>query len=237
MLGIIPMHALHNKNNENSIIPNRQIEQGDKQHCVIEDGFVYDNLSTISMALVLADINNLPSQLAYVDNNLFLGYRVPGDGNFVFHSLSLLINGNTTTSFFYRNIICTHIIHNWQIWEDQLLHSHTNNMTVELYQQHMINRNGWPTATEIQAAANLFGLSIHILLQQYSRCTLSSFNASYPTCIDILLSRNHFSTLKRVPPNTDSSFDILKNQLKRQGQQNKTSNNKKENCQPKLHHI
>jgi hypothetical protein len=92
--------ALHNKNNENSIIPNRQIEQGDKQHCVIEDGFVYDNLSTISMALVLADINNLPSQLAYVDNNLFLGYRVPGDGNFVFHSLSLLINGNTTTSFF-----------------------------------------------------------------------------------------------------------------------------------------
>jgi predicted nuclease of restriction endonuclease-like (RecB) superfamily len=36
--------ALHNKNNENSIIPNRQIEQGDKQHCVIEDGFVYDNL-------------------------------------------------------------------------------------------------------------------------------------------------------------------------------------------------
>jgi hypothetical protein len=27
--------------------------------------------------------------------------------------------------------------------------------------------------------------------------------------------------------NTDNSFDILKNQLKRQGQQNKTSNNKK----------
>jgi hypothetical protein len=36
-------------------------------------------------------------------------------------------------------------------------------MTVELYQQHMINRNGWATATEIQAAANLFGLNINIL--------------------------------------------------------------------------
>ena len=129
-----------------------------------------------------------------------------------FHSLSLLINGNTTTSFFYRNIICTHIIHNWQIWEDKIVHSHTNTMTVELYPQHMINRNGWATATEIEAAANLFaiGLNINIWLQQSSHCTLNSFNASSSTCIDILLSRNHFSPLKRVPPNTHNSFDILK---------------------------
>lgn len=79
---------------------------------------------------------------------------------------------------------------------------------------------------------NLFGLNINIWLQQSSHCTLSSFNVSSPTCIDILISQNHFSPLKRVPPNTDNSFEILKNQFKRQGQQNK-----KENCQPKLHHI
>jgi hypothetical protein len=106
----------------------------------------------------------LPSQLTYVDNNPFLSYSVPGDGNWFFHSPSLLINGNTTNSSFYRNIICTHIIHNWQIGEDKIVHSHTNNMTVELYQQHMINRNGWVTATEIEAAANLFGLNINIWL-------------------------------------------------------------------------
>jgi hypothetical protein len=69
-----------------------------------------------------------------------------------FVSLSLLKNGNTTNSSFYRNIICTHIIHNWQISEDKIVHSHTNNMTVELYQQHMINRNGCATATEIETA-------------------------------------------------------------------------------------
>jgi hypothetical protein len=41
--------------------------------------------------------------------------------------------------------------------------------------------------------------------------------------IPVSLSQDHhFSPLKRVPPNTDNSFDILKNQLKRQGQQNKT---------------
>jgi hypothetical protein len=65
-----------------------QIEQGE-QDCVIEDGVFHDNLSTNSMALVLADIKNLPSQLTYVDNNLFLSYSVPGDGNCFFHSLSL----------------------------------------------------------------------------------------------------------------------------------------------------
>ena len=107
-------------------------------------------------------------------------------------------------------------------------------MTVELYQQHMINRNGWATATEIQVAANLFGLNINIWLQQSSHCTLCSFNASSPTCIDILLSRNHFSQLKWVPPITDNSFDILKKQLKRQGQQNKTSNNKKRKLSTKI---
>ena len=154
-------------------------------------------------------------------------------GNWFFHWLSLLINGNTTNSSSYRNIICTHIIHSWQIWEDKFF-TPILVMTVELYQQHMINRNGLVTATAIEAAANLFGLNINIWLQQSSHCTLSSFNASSPTCIDILLSRNHFSPLKLVHPITDNSFDILKKQLKRQGQQNKTSNNKKRKLSTKI---
>ena len=83
-----------------------------------------------------------------------------------------------------------------------------------------------------------FGLNINIWLQQSSHCTLSSFNASSPTCIDILLPRNHCSPLKRVPHNTNNSFDILKNQLKREGQQNKTSNNnKKENSTKITPHL
>ena len=108
-------------------------------------------------------------------------------------------------------------------------------MTEELYQQHMINENGWATFTEIEAAANLFGLNINIWLQQSSHCT--SFNASSPTYIDILLSRNHFSPLKLVPPITDNSFDILKNSLKDRDSKTRHQIIKKENCQPKLHHI
>jgi hypothetical protein len=41
--------ALHNKNNETSIIPKPQIEQGDKQDCVIEDGVFH----VITLALAL----------------------------------------------------------------------------------------------------------------------------------------------------------------------------------------
>jgi hypothetical protein len=44
--------ALHNKNNEKSIIPNPQIEQGDKQDCVIENGDFHDKLSKNSMAFI-----------------------------------------------------------------------------------------------------------------------------------------------------------------------------------------
>jgi hypothetical protein len=111
------------KTNDKHVTQTRPIEPTANQNCVQQ--------------LVLADIKNLPSQLTYVDNNPFVSYSVPGDGNCFFHLLSLLINGNTTNSSFYRNIICKHIIHNWQIWEDKIVHSHTN-MTVELYQQRMI---------------------------------------------------------------------------------------------------
>jgi hypothetical protein len=44
--------ALHKKINEKSIIPNPQIEQGDKQDCAIEDGVFHDNLSKNSMAFI-----------------------------------------------------------------------------------------------------------------------------------------------------------------------------------------
>jgi hypothetical protein len=52
-------------------------------------------------------------------------------------------------------------------------------MTVELYQQHIINRNGWAMAMEIEAAANLFGLNINIWLQQSSHCTFKFIQCKF----------------------------------------------------------
>ena len=70
-------------------------------------------------------------------------------------------------------------VRSWQIWEENFFHSHTNNMTVELYQQHIINRNGWAMAMEIEAAANLFGLNINIWLQQSSHCTFKFIQCKF----------------------------------------------------------
>jgi hypothetical protein len=38
------------------------------------------------------------------------------------------------------------------------------------YQQHMINRNGWATATEIEAAANLLYGSEKFCLPKFANC-------------------------------------------------------------------
>ena len=58
--------ALHNKNNEKSIIPNPQIEQGGKQDCVIADGVFHDNLSKYSMAF----IDHIPSDFNSVNKTI-----------------------------------------------------------------------------------------------------------------------------------------------------------------------
>ena len=58
--------ALHNKNNEKSIIPNPQIEQGDKQDCVIKDGVFQDNLSKNSMAF----IDHIPGEFNSVNKTI-----------------------------------------------------------------------------------------------------------------------------------------------------------------------
>ena len=77
------------KTNDKHVTQTRPIEPTANQNCVQQ--------------LVLADIKNLPSQLTYVDNNPFVSYSVPGDGNCFFHSLSLIKNGNTEIIFVHTS--------------------------------------------------------------------------------------------------------------------------------------
>ena len=109
-------------------------------------------------------------------------------------------------------------------------------MTVELYPQHTINRNGWATATEIEAAANLFAIwfkykylatTVFTLYFKFIQCKLSylHWHTSFT---------KSFLTIKMGPSQYRQFFDILKNQLKRQGQQNKISNNKKRKLSTKI---
>ena len=60
--------ALHNKNNEKSNIPMHQIERGDKEDCVIEDGDFHDNFSENTMAF----IDHIPGDFNSVNETIKL---------------------------------------------------------------------------------------------------------------------------------------------------------------------
>jgi hypothetical protein len=49
-------------------------------------------------------------------------------------------------------------------------------MTVELYQQHMINRNGWATATEIQASSKFIWFKYKYLATTVNRKSIHEIN-------------------------------------------------------------
>jgi hypothetical protein len=55
-----------------------------------------------------------------IENEDFLIYDVPGDGQCFFHALSLAITGNLSESLVYRSLICSEIYNNFDFYEDQL---------------------------------------------------------------------------------------------------------------------
>jgi hypothetical protein len=117
-----------------------------------------------------------------------------------FHSLSLLINGDLKNSFFFRNIICNHIAHNWSLWEEKVLRTHRSRMTHHMYVRTMVQGSGWATSTEIEVASIWFDIKINVWFNQAFKYTVHNFTPS-PNCgtsIDILLSCSHFSSLKKV---------------------------------------
>ena len=150
--------------------------------------------------IVLADLSSLSGRPISVNNIPYQIYPVPGDGDCFFHSLSLLVHGDLKNSFFFRNIICNHIAHNWSSWEQKVLRTHHSRMTHDMYVRTMVQGRDWATSTEIEVASILFNIQINVWFDQAFKYTVHNFTAS-PNCgtsIDILLSGSHFSPLKQV---------------------------------------
>ena len=51
-----------------------------------------------------------------IENEDFLIYDVPGDGQSFFHALSLATTGNLSQSLVYRSLICSEIYNNFVIF-------------------------------------------------------------------------------------------------------------------------
>ncbi len=104
-----------------------------------------------------------------MNNTMRKFLAVPGDGNCFFHSLSLAKHDDFSMGTHYRNLICTHIFENWETWVPSVLLSHGQSFTTaDIYWNHMLDKHGWATATEIQAACALLNINISVWLRGIS---------------------------------------------------------------------
>ena len=62
-------------------------------------------------------------------------------------------------------MICSYIVENWQLWEDKVSACYDPRMNLQIYIWHMVTRNGWATAAEVEAAAILLNCNIHVILE------------------------------------------------------------------------
>ena len=153
----------------------------------------------------------------------YFNFRVPGDGNCFFNSLSLALNSDFTKSRHYRSVICMHVVRNWEIYKDLATITHDLTRTcISLYCQHMLAQNGWATACEVRAACDVLQTNIticlkgqtngriHYTLESYHPTTISNDN------ITLLLSdqhytlfeeSNHFQRHALQPPSASSAQD------------------------------
>ena len=62
----------------------------------------------------------LSSSNISINETKFNVFPVPDDGNWFFHSLSLIFNGDFSMSNNYRQLICSFILEKWASWEDRI---------------------------------------------------------------------------------------------------------------------
>jgi hypothetical protein len=155
--------------------------------------------------LVLPNLGFLPSKQLYIQDNNFLAFQVPGDGNCFFHSLSLSLHGDFSKSKELRNIICGFIANNWDQWKQKLVLLQDSVITKESYINQMLNTNGWATAVEVEAASILLGCKIHVWLtglngKKQITYTLNTFSppqcTENPQILQLKLTNNHFEVLR-----------------------------------------
>lgn len=129
-------------------------------------------------------------------------FRVPGDGNCFFSSLSVAINGNLSKSNHYRTIICTHIVENWELFKDLATVAHDlHSPLASTYIQLMLAKNGWGTVCEVKAACDVLHTNITVWLKGRANGAIHyTMNRYQPTensheNISLLLWGDHYTPL------------------------------------------
>ena len=157
----------------------------------------------------LSDLSHLVGTQVVINKVIYDKYSVPGDGNCLFHALSLSLFGNLQYSALYRQVIGNYILTNWTEWKEKVAFAHDEQMArPDVYMQKMLLEEAWAASCEIEAASVLFHCCICIWLKdnKSGRFTDHSFNVNNPSfVIDLHLRSQHFEVLRKSRPITQNS--------------------------------
>ena len=112
----------------------------------------------------------------------------------------MAVDGGLADSKMLKNVICGHILQDWQELASQVTLFHDSINTKQPYSEKMIQQNGWETSAEIKAEAVLLKCRINIWFTVTKGFSLQTFspNDQPMNPFYIRLRNNHFQLLKHV---------------------------------------
>ena len=142
-------------------------------------------------------------QYIRIQDVLYSVADVPGDGNCLFHCLSLALHNNLTATAMLRNVV----YNDWSNQKKHVLTCHGPHFTKYLYKMGMIEVNCWAAACEIDMASKILSSEIVVYLKHnetFTKITHSPVETKINSVT--VLEKNHFQLLTKVVPSHSSSM-------------------------------
>ena len=156
------------------------------------------------------------SNTVCIKGNEYTVTNVPGDGNCLFHCLSLALHDNRSYVHIFRQVISGAVAHEWDFYKNMTEQSHAKQfLSANDYLFHMLVQNAWGTACEINAASKVLKANIVTFLQggrsnevtyHEVRYTPESRTEKY---IYLLLADGHFQLLDTNETNETRSVPAI----------------------------
>ena len=192
---------------DTSLRKNRKTLQNDNTECPYESIEVDDN-QCLSTNFLLPQQNGLPQ--ICIEGNQYSVRNVPGDGDCLFHCLSLALYENISHARFHRHLIANVVASKWDNFKHMAEECHGKTfLSANDYLYHMLVDKAWVTACEINAATAIFKRNVSTFLQgsrsngllhpdevTYNEVNYQCQENRNAQTIRLLLSHNHFQLLE-----------------------------------------
>lgn len=116
-------------------------------------------LGSVDRVLRHSDTSTRFGELVNYIHRIGLSIRqVPGDGNCLFHAISMQLHDNTTQSFSIRKIVCDYMADNKPLFQ----HYMEDNTNFDAYLEHMRMDKTWAGNAELAAASMVYNVTMEV---------------------------------------------------------------------------